>query len=256
MFHRISTDRAWDIMASNDPFFSVLTWNKFRRKNLTPEAVDEFFATGDDYIEHLFQTIRAHIDPDFAPLRSLDFGCGLGRLVLPLSKRSKSVVGLDVSDAMLRGAREHLDRLNVRNVELVKGDDAMTSLTGSFDLVHSFIVFQHIPVRRGEGLLRKLLGHMKDRSVGALHLTYAHANEPLHPGPLTHFRRLMDRTKGALRTLRGIGHMQMNNYNLNVVFRILQEEGVRRTHIELTNHDTALGALILFQKRDNDASFA
>jgi SAM-dependent methyltransferase len=243
-------------MASDDPFFSVLTWNKFRRKNLTQEAVDEFFATGESYIDHLFRTIRAHIDPDFNPQRSLDFGCGLGRLVVPLSKRSGSVVGLDVSEAMLRGAREHLDRLDVRNVELVRSDDALTSLEGSFDLVHSFIVFQHIPVRRGEALFRKLLGHMRDRSVGALHLAYANTRDPLHPGFLTHFKRLRIRAESALRTLRGIGNMQMHNYDLNVIFRILQEEGVRRTHVELTDHDRALGALILFQKRDNDVGFA
>lgn len=250
MFKLISTDRDWELMAQGEPFFAVLTWDKFFRRNLTPEVLHEFFASGEEYVGKLFETIRARIDPKFAPERSLDFGCGVGRLVGALARRSGSVVGVDVADSMLREARRHLDAAGVTNAQLVKGDDALSSVEGPFDLVHSFIVFQHIPVARGEKLFRELLARMKEGSVGALHFTYAHDSEPIRPGFWWRVKRAWTRFRSALRTLRGIGQMQMNSYNLNVLFRVLQEHGVRRTHVEFTKHGESFGVLLLFQKRD------
>jgi 2-polyprenyl-3-methyl-5-hydroxy-6-metoxy-1,4-benzoquinol methylase len=38
---------------------------------------------------------------DFAPRRVLDFGCGVGRVTLPLARRVDAVVAIDIADSML-----------------------------------------------------------------------------------------------------------------------------------------------------------
>ncbi|HKD18165.1 MAG TPA: methyltransferase domain-containing protein [Thermoanaerobaculia bacterium] len=76
----------------------------------------------------------------------LEIGCGIGRLLKPLSERVAQAIGVDISGEMIRLGREALsDRPNVR-LERTEGD--LTAVTdGSVDLVYSHIVFQHVPTR-------------------------------------------------------------------------------------------------------------
>ena len=84
-----------------------------------------------------------------------------GRLLLPLARISRHVVGVDVSDAMLREARKHCDARGITNVELVGSDDRLSRVQGSFDFVHSWIVFQHIAPRRGTAILEEVLARLE-----------------------------------------------------------------------------------------------
>lgn len=76
--------------------------------------------------------------------RVLEIGCGMGRLLRPLAPRVARVVGVDLSEEMLRRAREHCAALP--NVELHLTDGGLDFLADStFDFVFSHIVFQHLP---------------------------------------------------------------------------------------------------------------
>lgn len=255
MMSFFSTDRDWEIMARGEPFWSVATWDKFRKQNLTPENLQEFFQTGEGYVDSLFQLIRAKIDPKFAPERSLDFGCGVGRVLMPIAKRSGQAVGVDISETMLREAHKQLGNFGINNVQLIKGDDTLSSAEGPFDFVHSVIVFQHIPVERGEVILNELLNRMRPGSVGALHFTYAKGFEPMRPTLRSRWRNFKIRLRTAMRTLRGYPQMQMNDYSLNVLFRMIQEHGVRRMNVAFTDHDKYYGVLLLFQINPHDPAF-
>jgi 2-polyprenyl-3-methyl-5-hydroxy-6-metoxy-1,4-benzoquinol methylase len=61
---------------------------------------------GVDHIDFVFETIRRHFVPNFKPSSVLDYGCGVGRLLIPLAERCECVVGVDVSDTMLREAQD------------------------------------------------------------------------------------------------------------------------------------------------------
>jgi 2-polyprenyl-3-methyl-5-hydroxy-6-metoxy-1,4-benzoquinol methylase len=90
MFHN-DTDKEWEKFGKNDPYYGVLTKDEFRSKNLTEELKKEFFATGSSYINDLLDKIKRHIDKDFQIRKALDFGCGVGRLVIPLAEISQEV---------------------------------------------------------------------------------------------------------------------------------------------------------------------
>ena len=62
---------------------------------------------------------------------------------------------------MLARARELADRLGARNVQFVREDDDLALVGGTFDLVHSYIVFQHIAPKRGLRLLRVLASRLE-----------------------------------------------------------------------------------------------
>jgi len=78
-------------------------------------------------------------------LRMLEIGCGVGRMTRMLARIFGHVSGVDISEEMIRQARENT--ADLPNVEVSVGDGC--TLTGlpdaSFDFAFSFIVFQHIP---------------------------------------------------------------------------------------------------------------
>ena len=77
--------------------------------------------------------------------RALDFGCGVGRHARVLAEHFDEVVGVDVSEEMVRLARRlHED---VEGLEFVVNvDERLAGFPeGAFDLVQSLLVLQHLP---------------------------------------------------------------------------------------------------------------
>lgn len=133
----------WERLAEVDAMWAVLTAPDQRGGGWD---ADEFFATGRAEIEQ----VLAVVDGLELPLergRTLDFGCGVGRLTRALADRFDTAVGVDISEAMVGTARElNADvvgcefRVNA-SADLRQFDD------GEFDFVYSSLVLQHLPDR-------------------------------------------------------------------------------------------------------------
>ncbi|MEO6394113.1 MAG: methyltransferase domain-containing protein, partial [Pyrinomonadaceae bacterium] len=130
-----NSDQNWETYGKDNPYFGVLSDEKFMRAQLDEQAIDEFFATGETHIAEVMATIDHHLAADFSPKRCLDFGCGVGRLVFPLAQRFGFVTGVDISPSMLAEARKNADGLGLTNVELLPSDDTLSQVTGPFDLI-------------------------------------------------------------------------------------------------------------------------
>src|SRR5579859_5974028 len=115
-----NSDAHWRKIGETDPYFGVLDHPKYHLDNLTDDVRAEFFASGVYHVKHISQIIREHIAPQFQPARVLDFGCGVGRLVIPFSEWATVVTGVDVSEAMLNEARHNCNSRNISNVTFVK----------------------------------------------------------------------------------------------------------------------------------------
>ncbi len=79
--------------------------------------------------------------------RALEIGCGPGRLMRPLSADFGEIHGVDVSDEMVRIARERLRDTPHAHVHATNGASLGMFADDSFDVVYSYAVFQHIPSR-------------------------------------------------------------------------------------------------------------
>ncbi len=66
--------------------------------------------------------------------RILDIGCGTGRHSIELTKRGYSVTGIDLSESLLRRAREKATQQNVK-VDFQRQDARNLTFVGEFDLV-------------------------------------------------------------------------------------------------------------------------
>jgi ubiquinone/menaquinone biosynthesis C-methylase UbiE len=136
-------ERDWNELAELDPYWAILTSPGTRFGAWDSE---EFFATGAAEID----AVMRHADELGHPQgreRALDFGCGLGRVTRPLAGHFDECVGVDISEGMVRGARElNADVPGATFVVNAAGDLGRFA-DQSFDLVYSVIVLQHVPDR-------------------------------------------------------------------------------------------------------------
>lgn len=116
------------------------------------------------YDERLAGTPLLEVDLAFAerhfstPGRLLDLGCGTGRLLIPFARRGFSVVGVDLSEEMLRAAAAKAAAAGVA-VGLVKANlvelDALAD--GSFDF--AACLFSTLGMVAGAAARERVVGH-------------------------------------------------------------------------------------------------
>lgn len=250
-----NTDAAWEHYGRQNPYYGVLTDPRYLADRFDGAARENFFSTGADHVETTLATIRRTVAPEFRPRRAVDFGCGVGRLTVPLAQACDQVVGVDVSASMLDEARANCTRLDVQNARFVTSDDDLSQLPGSYDFLHSYIVLQHIPVARGMQLIKELVGRLDAGGVGALHITYG-ASLSLKARSMRRARLLFPPAHWVVNILRGrpfrTPMMQMNLYDLGKVIRLVQlDANPTAVHIDLTDHSGFLGAMVYFRKANS-----
>ncbi|MBI1248045.1 methyltransferase domain-containing protein [bacterium] len=260
-----STDMAWRQWGDVDPYFAVVTDAKFLAENLNDQARTDFFESGRENVSHVLAKCRQCIYADFSPKRVLDYGCGVGRMALAFAQITEHVTGIDVSEGMLAEAQANAERFRIANVRWLKIEGSQLPIQKTFDLVHCYIVLQHIRPQIGLQLFQQLVQSIAPGGIGAIQMTYSResfANNLGLPYSMLSARSLWRRLwlKSPLR--RGLkslmGHpispvMEMNPYHLNQVFYLLQSLGVSETHVELTNHGGHLGVFLFFPRPDDAA---
>jgi len=276
----MSTDVEWEKWGQQDPYYGVITWDKFRADKLDDAALADFFDSGERHVGNVLASCRRYIDPQFAPTRVLDFGCGVGRLVVPFAAVAAEVVGVDVSPSMLAEARRNCDQRGLANVALELSDDSLSRVQGDFDLVHSVIVLQHIEPVRGRLIFKRLVELIRPGGIGALHLTYGKAffpdtfgQPPAPPPPAPPvappapapaprlLRRLLGRAPAVAPPVApapapiveppapgGDPQMLMNSYNLSEIAFLLQGAGIAKFDAEFSDHGGELGVFLFFHR--------
>jgi SAM-dependent methyltransferase len=126
----------WNARAREDANYYVA----FGRRD---QDDDEFFATAAGPLEKLTSEWKRLRGREAA----LEIGCGPGRLMRPLSGHFGEIHGVDVSDRMIRLARERLASAPNAFPQHNSGADLALYPNEKFDFVYSFAVFQHIPSR-------------------------------------------------------------------------------------------------------------
>ncbi len=223
-----SSSTEWDELGEREPYFAVLTDERFLRDRVD---LDEFYATGEADVDRLLG--------DLQPRSALDFGCGVGRLTRALARRVPDVVGVDAAASMLRIAEA-----NVPSATFTREVPGRR-----FDFVCSLIVFQHIPVAEGMAILDRLLG-MTDRAA-ALHFTFRRPGGGLRRlarrvrarVPLVH--RIASKLEGDRR---GLPYMQMNEYDREAVLARFRAHGFGPPALLPTNHGGIEGAIVIARK--------
>ena len=62
------SDKEWEQIGRRDPYYGVLSLDKFRTAQLDNDSLEEFFISGRDHIDFVLETIRTSV-PRVLPLQ-------------------------------------------------------------------------------------------------------------------------------------------------------------------------------------------
>ena len=141
----------FESLAAEDPLWTVLSDNSKRGGQWD---VEEFYATGEPVIDDLGKRLE-RVGLSFQGSSAIDFGCGVGRLTFPLSKRFSRCFGVDISQSMVDYARRRIER--GPNCQFIVNDsERLESFKNdSIDFIYTAIVLQHIAPRYTLNYLRE-----------------------------------------------------------------------------------------------------
>lgn len=227
----------WKKFGKKDPYYGVLSDQKYKSENITSEDLKTFSPTGEEYVEETLQRINKLYGSDLSTSSILDFGCGVGRLTIPFSfVTNNKTVGIDVSSEILEKAKTHALASGTGNTEFLISEGIYLPQTNKFDFINSYIVLQHIETKIGMSIIQQLLDKLKIGGIMQIHVTYGN-NWP----KIKYFHYYL-RSNYSLYNLvyssfknRKLGAepmMQMNGYD----------------PIEFTNHTGFLGASFMFKR--------
>ncbi|GAB2617677.1 class I SAM-dependent methyltransferase [Belliella aquatica] len=242
----------WKKFGKTDPYFGVLSDEKYKTENITEDGLNEFFETGEAYVKETAERIEQAFSISLEQASILDFGCGVGRLAIPFSRVTrKEVVGLDISPEIIEKAKEHALTFERENVRFQVYDGKNLPELPSFDFVNSYIVLQHIEVDRGLALLQQLLDKVK--IGGIAHIQVTHSHELPTRSYLNFYLRtkvpaynfLYSSVKNREFTFEPV--MQMNLYNTDLLKSLFAKYSSDVKEVK-TNHGGILGSFYMIRR--------
>lgn len=138
----IKMKKEWDERTKMDPLFVIATDHS--------ESEEDFWKSGITECEMIlgknsmrFQQIIENKKP--SEMNVLEIGCGIGRILIPMSKIFGNLIGVDISSEMVKLGQKYVK--NIPNCSILEnnGIDLSDFPDNYFDFCYSFIVFQHIP---------------------------------------------------------------------------------------------------------------
>ena len=135
----------WNERARTNTLFVISTDHSDSEKDFWQSGVNDcekILGRNSDRFSNILQ------GKDPKKMRVLEIGCGIGRLLIPMSKIFQNVSGIDISPEMVRIGKEKTQEIS--NCEIVENNGSDLSLFSDnyFDFCYSFIVFQHIPDKK------------------------------------------------------------------------------------------------------------
>lgn len=250
-----SEQKTWDKLGELAPYHSVLVAEQFKPENLSAENLAAFFDSGQEHLARLMDAIH-EFRPQFKSHTAVDFGCGVGRVTVPLAKISSQVLAVDVSESMLAEARRNCAERGLDKVRFMTTAEFLCLPDKSANLVHSFIVLQHIPPASGYRLMKKLISILEEDGIGAIHLTFGDNRSRLRRG-LSWIKFNVPGVAQVSNLLRGRAlnypAMQMYAYNLDRIFHMLYDHGCHRVIPQFSKHGEHLGVFLIFEKSSQDS---
>jgi SAM-dependent methyltransferase len=237
--------RIWEELARREPYFALLDDDGAPSVAGNANATAAFFDAGEEDVSSLLAAIKSLRGRDVSLNRALDFGCGAGRLTLPLARRASHVVACDIAPTILEHARQNAEQAGLHNVTFI-GSEALAG-SSPFDFICSLLVFEHIPSEVGYDTIRALVALLAPGGVAALHIPLRTHADSLRR--LVRLRSLPEnRTRGVIRPVqrRSLG-TERSEYEERSVRRCIEASGARLV-ARLPIHHCHTGGVLIIEK--------
>lgn len=238
----------WESVGTSEAYYAVATFDRYRGSNLDEPLREEFFESGRTYLEEIWPIFEEMHGGEFRPVRAVDYGCGVGRVLIPLTQRAETAVGIDISETMLAECRRNLEAAGAGNFELVEAREFLESEPAGFDLAHSYIVIQHVDPKIGYGIIRTLVKALNPGGVGMIHVTLR-SSSPAAQRIRERFYRRFPSVYGFVNKVLGRDRvvLPMYEYDREEVLNIIRRNGGETAREIETDHGYR-GAMFFFRK--------
>ena len=164
MLDRVQT--VWNRLGEEDPYWSVLTSERFRKDKFHGSS-EEFWNSGEDDLKRFTAWMQRNELCIRGSDTVLEYGCGTGRVTMWLARMFSRVIAYDISRTHLQLAEEHLARVNetaeLRHIS-IDGLDQLPKV----DVIFSTLVLQHNPPPVIRHILGCLLGALTPGGIAYL----------------------------------------------------------------------------------------
>ena len=247
-------DPRWEAFAAREPYFAVLPTAKFLRAHLTSDIEREFFESGEALIEYMWRLIEERVAPDFAPTSILEYGCGIGRLAIPLARRAArrggTVVAVDRSPMMLGLARREAEGHGVGNIVFATPAE-FSAADETFDFITCYFVLQRMREEQGLRLLRRLLARLAPGGIAVLLIPYRSIVRPAVRA-VRWLRELVPFVNNLINVLQGRRvadpFIASHTYDLSRVLGVVQEQLVATMNVVLEPQEGLNSALLFIER--------
>jgi len=177
-------------------------WNKAAQDT----QVDIKYISDVDTEECLTKAIRPYLKYGV----TLDLGCGVGRLAIPIAEDTDShVFGVDISREMVNLAT--MRSAHISNLSLMVGDGRTLQFKNAFfDCAYTMLLFQHLPTEAVQGYIGEVGRVLKPGGIFRFQFIAGNEDEPFskhHPMSLIH-STLADQGFGIVNQQEGLLHPQ------------------------------------------------
>jgi SAM-dependent methyltransferase len=224
--------RAWVRLGHERPFYSVMAYDCYVPARFG-EFERQFWESGETeagrlagYLADLHLAGRG---VKLADAVLLDYGCGVGRVAIPLAGIAKRVIGYDISDPHLAVARARAAAVGRTNFRALPVGDRLPGELEPCDVFYSRITLQHNAPPIIGHLIRRLIRSLRTGGIGVFQVpTYCYG-----------YRFRVAETLRAQPSL----DMEMHCYPQADIFSLVAEEGAKLIQVR---EDDSTGRKDLF----------
>jgi ubiquinone/menaquinone biosynthesis C-methylase UbiE len=141
----VKMKKEWNARTKMNPLFVIATGPSESKESFWKSGIDDCNKIlGKD--SKRFKKILGN--KKSTEMKILEIGCGVGRILVPMSDIFRNVIGIDISSEMVQLGQKYVS--DIPNCSIVEnnGIDLSEFSDNSFDFCYSFIVFQHIPEKQ------------------------------------------------------------------------------------------------------------
>jgi 2-polyprenyl-3-methyl-5-hydroxy-6-metoxy-1,4-benzoquinol methylase len=206
----------------------------------------------------MFAIIEAGLVPGFAPVSMLEYGCGLGRLAIPLSRRPGSITAVDRSPVMLDAAKREAERRGAGHIAF-DAPGTFRANARNFDLVVCYHVLQRLPRHQGLSLVHELAGRLSPGGVGVFQWLLG-TGASLGVRGTRWAREHLPGVNAAVNRLRGkpSNHpfIPTHAYSLDDLRSVLTRAGCSASQVVFEQSDGLDYAIVFARRQGGTAAFA
>ena len=170
----IDLERHWNELARTDPMWAILTQRDKRGRKWDPE---QFFRTGDPCVDDAMRFAFLRDVPARREL-ALDFGCGIGRLTAPLTRYFRQVVGVDISQRMIRLAHKYHQHNGRLNFVKLADPGLWVIPDAKYDFILSIAVLQHMKPEYALAYVAEFMRVLRRGGAAYFQLTHKPTGNP------------------------------------------------------------------------------